>query len=1062
MDSEDKMGFAVGNSESLLSAIDYCDNDIVFLVGSPLSCTYGDVKGIPGVKDMLELIEAKVSERKRTHDSYHETVGHIQADTEKYQASFDFLRLNTSPNTVNGIIRSATLQAVSESTQEIDIKNIEALENLQKKVELWSIPPATQGLADVLHFSDKISNIVLTPNFDPLISIALTKLGHSPTRTVLHGDSNLEQFQSSTNINIVHFHGHWLEADTLHTSDQLTIDRPLLKQSLTRLLNNKTLVVLGYGGWDDVFTQALFSIIRDNGANFDILWSFYESNEDVINSKYEKLLDSVKPALQRGRFKVFGGINCHEFLPELANESKSDETEPKEEVTTPLVEPNDVPSLQTQSFEDETVDIAPWVHYYDAAHNVIRTTERSYLVRSLDENKCINLIAEWGIGHKEFVCTLNSIDDYAESKIYRVDLSDVRNKSALLERVETELGLPLQVFISKLPRPRHIVFFDNVEGVMSSSAEYPAFISELEKIISIITDFNDNSRVIVASRKAIKGSFTNLELSRLESFDAKAFIANHTSAPNNLGSRDIDTIIDIAKGVPTTIESCLRDSEYFTSEELYEEYFMPESYNSSSNDSLPAELVKRVELLADSQEQMQKRAYSLLETLAVLEFGDTFTNLRKSNSGFSYNKQHLEILLDLELVETEKVTKTLLVEPSSSGEIKILKLPAAVRSYVYSKLTVGAVYEISKNVASVHLGNDWRKGIINFCNLTKDQFSENDKIAGSTHMLLAQLLKCAIELDIGRDIDAAFRACREYALKVSDAGKYKEVVSFSKRIRALAKESDKIESLAFFYLVEGRSSRMLSDYDHAEKLLKSSLDDGEHLTNKEKIRAMANLMFLYERTENTNEKSIEYANKIIKLDSSHADAKLTLEFQSDTSDISKLKTMEGKFRDKQRYNAANNAAISLSDLETGTAAKVRWLDRVISCPSKNQYNKLRAVTKKAKIASKDSEYKPSNLELNLLHSCYLFSFSQGMSSLFNDAHKILWTYYTAIRHYNTLFNLYRHSSLYWRIYDDLNKEKAYSTLVTKLLGKLLPSSIDLTEYENAYAVHRANLLTEPE
>ncbi|MGF1863032.1 SIR2 family protein [Photobacterium profundum] len=1056
------MSFAIGDSESLLSAIDFCDNDIVFLVGSPLSCSYADIKGIPGVKDMLELIEVKVSERQRTHDSYHKSVGHIQADTEKYQASFDFLRLYTSPNTVNGIIRRATLQAISEDTQEMDINNIEALENLQENVELWSIPPATQGLAEVLSFSDKVSNIVLTPNFDPLISIALTKLGHSPTRTILHGDSNLEQFQSSTNMNIVHFHGYWLEADTLHTSDQLTIDRPLLKQSLTRLLNSKTLVVLGYGGWDDVFTQALFSIIKDNGANFDILWSFYESNEDVINSKYENLIESVKPALQRGRFKVFGGINCHEFLPELAKESKPNKTEnePKEQVTIPSVATNDVPSLKVHSFEDETVDLVSWAQYYDPAHNAIRTTERSYLVRSLGENKYVNLTAEWGIGHKEFVCTLNSTDEYAESPIYRLDLSDVRSKNALLEKVETELGLPLQVFIQKLPRSRHIVFFDNVEGSLNNFAESSAFISELENIISIITDFNDSSRVIVASRKVLKGRFTHLELSRLELFDAKAFIANHTSAPNDLGSQDIDTIIDIAKGVPTTIESCLRDTEYFTSEELYEEYFMPESYNFSSNDSLPEEIVKRVELLADSQEQLQKRAYSLLETLAVLEFGDTFTNLRKSNSDFSYNKQHLEILIDLELVETEKVTKTLLVEPLNTGEIKILKLPAAVRTYVYSKLTVGTVYEISKNMANVHLGNDWRNGRINFCKLTKDQFSENDKIAGSTHMLLAQLLKCAIELDIGRDIDAVFRACREYALKVSNVGKYKEVVSFSKQVRAIAKESDKIESLAFFYLIEGRASRMLSEHNHAEKLLKSSLDEGEHLTKKEKIRAMTNLMFIYERSEGSSDKAIEYAKKIIELDSSDADAKLTLEFQSDTSDINKLKAMEEKFRNKKRYSAANNAAISLSDLETGTLAKVRWLDRVISCPSKNQYNKLRAVTRKAKITSKDGEYKPSSIELNLLHSCYLFSFSQGMNSLFNDAHRVLWKYYAAIKHYNTLFNLYRHSSLYWRIYDDISKEIAYSALVTKLLGKLLPSSIDLTEYENAYAVHRANLLTE--
>lgn len=487
---------------------------------------------------------------------------------------------------------------------------------------------------------------------------------------------------------------------------------------------------------------------------------------------------------------------------------------------------------------------------------------------------------------------------------------------------------------------------------------------------------------------------------------------------------------------------------------------MPESHRYDSNDEFPLEIINRVELLASSQEQLLQRSYRLLETLAVLEYGDTFANLRKSNSSFSYNKLHFEKLLNLELVETVKVDRRMLVEHQDSGQIKLLKLPAAVRNYVYSKLTLRTVYEISKNVSNVHLGNDWRNGRINFCRLTRDQFTENDKVIGSTQVLLIQLLKCAIELDIGRDINASFKACREYGRQISKGGKHKEVVSFSKQVKAIAKESDKIESLAFFDLLEGISSRMLSNHSQSEKLLKKSLDEGKHLTKSEKIRALTGLMYLYERKDDTEE-TIKYAQKIIKLDSANPNAALILESQSENRDINKLKTLEAKFRNKKHFTTANNTALMLSDLENTERAKVHWLDRVISCPGKNQYNKLRAVTKKANLTSKSDEYKPNNIELSLLHSCYLFSFTQGMKSMFNDAHKILWKYYTGIKHYNTLFNLYRHSSLYWRIYSDIDKEKAYSALVIKLISKLLPSSVDLTAYENAYVVHRANLLTEP-
>ncbi|MFQ2044435.1 SIR2 family protein [Aeromonas veronii] len=748
----------IGNQEALLSAIDYCDNELIFLFGSPLSCSYGDIIGIPSVKEMLTIIDGEVSKRPPTKEAFYAHINKYESDTERYQHAFDFLRLYTSPNTVNGIIRRATLNAFKEDVSQVNINDQIELKGLLEKHESWSIPPATQALAEVLSSSSRTSKIVLTPNFDPLLSIALNRLGETSTRTMLHGDSHIEQFHSD-GINIVHFHGYWLDSDTLHTNAQLIEERPFLKQSLTRLLNKKTLIVIGYGGWNDTFTQALISLATDQGANFDILWSFYEPNQESIKNNYSDLLAAMKPALQRGRFKAFSGINCHEFLPKLSTiEQGNNKSEDQKN--------SDLNSKKHSNevglFTSNDVGIIPWTHYYEPAHNHIRRTERSYLIQALEDKKIINLSAEWGVGYKEFICTLSTTDIYAGAPVYRIELTGVKGRQDLHERIERETRCKLQLFIQRLPIKPHIIFFDGFDSSQNGISKNHILINELEDVISIITEFNQDSRILIASRKSLGGMFFPLELSKLEYFDAKEYIINHSGFSSLNNTKTIDAIIEISNGIPSRIDSCIRDSAYFSPEELYDEHFMPESYNLTSNADFQQEIVKRVELLASSQEQDQKRAYHLLEALSILEYGDTFSNLKRCNPRFSYNKQHIETLHNLELIEFDKINPDMLSTKNTEDEIKLIRLPAEVRTYVYRKLNLTTVNEISKNIACVHFGNEWRNGIFNFCKLNRQQLSAYTRVIGSSQTLLIQLLKCAIELNSIRDIEASFRACEHF------------------------------------------------------------------------------------------------------------------------------------------------------------------------------------------------------------------------------------------------------------------------------------------------------------
>ena len=70
---------------------------------------------------------------------------------------------------------------------------------------------------------------------------------------------------------IVHLHGFWFPPETLHTPDEISTRREKLEASLFWILKVSTVVVMGYGGWDD----ALMRYLRKTSAGVGetrIIW----------------------------------------------------------------------------------------------------------------------------------------------------------------------------------------------------------------------------------------------------------------------------------------------------------------------------------------------------------------------------------------------------------------------------------------------------------------------------------------------------------------------------------------------------------------------------------------------------------------------------------------------------------------------------------------------------------------------------------------------------------------------------------------------------------------------
>ena len=153
--------------------------------------------------------------------------------------------------------------------------------------------------------------------------------------------------------------------------------------------------------------------------------------------------------------------------------------------------------------------------------------------------------------------------------------------------------------------------------------------------------------------------------------------------------------------------------------------------------------------------------------------------------------------------------------------------------------------------------------------------------------------------------------------------------------------------------------------------------------------------------------------------------------------------------------SANNTALSIADMETSGNAKIKWLDKVINGKD-DQYNKLRAITKKGEVLIKeDRDIVFNTTEINLLHTSYVYSFSQKMKSMFNSSHNVLWHLYSQTQNHIVLLKLFKQSSLFWRIYDNVEREQFYSLKILGMINNLLPESFDFSKHRYVtFRVHQ--------
>lgn len=444
-------------------------------------------------------------------------------------------------------------------------------------------------------------------------------------------------------------------------------------------------------------------------------------------------------------------------------------------------------------------------------------------------------------------------------------------------------------------------------------------------------------------------------------------------------------------------------------------------------------------MLADTTDRLKLRSFKLLKILTILANGETINNLIRFDSNepiWIDNANELEQLSLLEVISSNKVVSQ--ISGSSTQQIKILRVPRQIRDYINTIITEGERDDIIKSACNLYFGNKWREG--NIKNIQTSSLYGHNKFLNidNCHLILKNLLSNAFKLDSDFEIERASLISINFCDHVYNIGDYKNSISTSEEIYSLLKSTSLNHLKVAITKLYGESLRMAGYKEKAIVYLKEALViDGDFLSKVDKNEINVELGYTYIQ-QSKFDKAIECAKEIEKNSSPRSSQKIQAKYilaQATLKGedlIKKLRALETEAKKQDIQSLANTLSLRISRLIANKEEKTKRLTKILETP-KDDYNKIRAIVEKS-LDTVNEGGLVSDEDLYLLNLAYSYLYSQRLQVLFTNCHTALWLYCMNEGKYNDLLNLFRHSSLVWRISGEIELEREYFNKLEQIEG----------------------------
>jgi hypothetical protein len=161
------------------------------------------------------------------------------------------------------------------------------------------------------------------------------------------------------------------------------------------------------------------------------------------------------------------------------------------------------------------------------------------------------------------------------------------------------------------------------------------------------------------------------------------------------------------EGIPTRIDRALRELEVVPLSDLLSNNSDLAVHNTTLADASPS-LRLAIRELANSDDPVLQRSYSLLKALSVFPQGEQLSRIKRFNSTAPFFPRHATELLDQGLIDVTSVQGLELGD--SSATAKTLIVPKPIRELVRESMSEEDKEDLNRKAADMYFGPDWSRG----------------------------------------------------------------------------------------------------------------------------------------------------------------------------------------------------------------------------------------------------------------------------------------------------------------------------------------------------------------
>ena len=707
----------------------------------------------------------------------------------------------------------------------------------------------------------------------------------------------------------------------------------------------------------------------------------------------------------------------------------------------------------------------------EAAHSAVRQSEQGVSKLTIESGLPLWIVSDWGMGSDQFIRTILNSIGLGGKPVYQVDLHGCSSKVEIESRFEEQAGISfVQVCDQFATKDSATLILEDISIGDRGDRESNSLQTDAESIGAILCDYCPNLRLIYRSRvppwgKAIKV----ISLEPLDLADTAAYIQMHGQWPRQNPTRQfIEKLHRHTDGLPSRLDAALKDVQLVGTSELLGLDTDVAGKRGVAH-AAPPGLAETISELQESQDPNRRRAFNLLCALMFFPRGEQLTTVKRFFNTRPFWPQDARVLVDAGLVDA---TELQILGGDDSDEVgSALVVRRQVRDFLYASLSEHEIKTLNKRAIAIYFGQDWsQKGIQSSKEAKFEDRNCGAWKIGNASILILRVVRETVDSETKSKskIKSCLDLASSYCTALMSGDRWSSIVSLCSDLIPLFKNAE-VSRDDLFRLngLYAKSLRMTGEAEEARILFEDVVQLGSASDLHTRQNNLLNLALCYERL-NDAERAVSTAKKCQAVSPRSTAAiqaqTIILGFDADSSGRSaRLMKLEKQALQKKSLTVASTLALERAEKAESAAEKRDILNAIIERGGggEDKYNVMRATLRRAQLDLDAGILLSSKLVYQAIDA-YQYLYGENMSALFRQSHDVLWSHFERTEDMSNLLSLFRHSSLIWRLRDQLEEERKYLVRLSARVGARGSDLLRNAGRELAYFVARAQELAKTE